>query len=190
MNLAEVIERTSWAETKASLVWHYPASEGSLAAYKAVFDTLCALQPSSTNMRIFIKRTFREGFDEAPFTEVVGIDGTLNKELEDFNYLNQGEDAEYANTEVEYALEFHPWEEWLGMEIESATHQHYAYPEIVAHCLWEVTFMGFDQATIREEKQELQRRVDELKNMTEEERKEKLIPMDEALRGMEEGKDE
>jgi len=171
MKLAEVIEKVTWAETKACLSWNYSDVEKSMAGYEKVFHELRKLQPTSTSMRIFIRKTFREGLDKEPFTEVVGKNGTLNKESEDFKYLNKSEDSDYANSEVEYALDFHPWEEWLGMEIDTGTHQKYAYPEILAHCLWEMTFMGFDQDAIREEKQELERRADELKNMTEEERK-------------------
>lgn len=190
MKLAEVIEKASWAETKACLLWNYSDVEKSMAGYERVFRKLRKLQPTSTSMRIFIRKTFREGLDDEPFTEVVGKDGTLNKESEDFRYLNKSEDSEYANSEVEYTLEFHPWEEWLGMEIDSATHQKYAYPEILANCLWEMTFMGCDQDTIREEKQELERRADELKNMTEEERKENLIPLQEMMKRLEKRKDE
>ena len=182
MKLAEVIEKASWAETKACLLWNYSDVEKGMAGYERVFRKLRKLQPTSTRMRIFIRKTFREGLDEEPFTEVVGKNGTLNKELEDFKHLNKSEDSEYANSEVEYALEFHSWEEWLGMEVDSATHQKYAYPEILAHCLWEMTFMGFDQDTIREEKQELERRGNELKNMTEKERKEKLIPLEQMTK--------
>jgi len=190
MKLAEVIEKVSWAETKACLLWNYADAEKSMAGYERVFCELRKLQPTSTSMRIFIRKTFREGLDDEPFTEVVGKNGTLNKELEDFKYLNKSEDSEYANSEIEYALDFHPWEEWLGMEVDTATHQKYAYPEILAHCLWEMTFMGFDQDTIREEKQELERRAAELKSMTEEERKQKLIPLQEMTKRLEKRKGE
>lgn len=190
MNLAEVIEKVSWAETKACLLWNYADSKEAMAGYEMVFRSLGKLTPTSTTMRIAIRKTFREGLDEEPFTEVVGKDGTLNKELEDFKYLNKSEDSEYANSEVEYALDFQPWEEWLGMEIDSATHQKYAHPEILVHCLWEMTFIGFDQDAIREEKQELESRAAELKNMTEEERKQKLIPLQETMKRLEKRKGE
>lgn len=190
MKLAEVIEKVSWAETKACLLWNYADSKEAMAGYERVFRVLCELQPTSTSMRIFIRKTFREGLDEEPFTEVVGKDGTLNKELEDFKYLNKGEDSEYANSEVEYALDFQPWEEWLGMEIDTATHQKYTHPEILAHCFWEMTFMGLDQDAIREEKQELERKAAELKSMTEEEKKQKLIPLQEMMKRLEKQKGE
>lgn len=190
MKLAEAIEKVSWAEMKACLLWNYADAEKSMAGHEMVFRNLGKLKPTSTTMRIVIRKTFREGLDEEPFTEVVGKDGTLNKELEDFKYLNKSDDSEYANSEVEYALDFQPWEEWLGMEVDSATYQKYAYPEILAHCLWEMTFMGFDQHAIREEKQELERQVAELKNMTEEERKQKLIPLQEMKNRLENRKDQ
>lgn len=188
MKLAEVIEKASWAETKACLLWNYSDVEKSMAGSEKVFHELRKLQPTSTSMRIFIRKTFREGLDEEAFTEVVGKNGTLNKESEDFKYFNKSEDSDYANSEVEYALDFHPWEEWLGMEIDTGTHQKYTYPEILAHCLWEMTFMGFDQDAIREEKQGLERRVDELKNVTAKERNEKLIPLEEMKKRFEEWK--
>lgn len=188
MKLAEIIEKVAWAEMKACLLWNYANAEESMTGYAKVFRELRKLQPTSTSMRIFIRKTFREGLDDEPYTEVVGKNGTLNKELEDFKYLNKSEDSDYANAEAEYALEFQPWEEWLGMEVDSATHQKYAYPEILAHCLWEMTFMGFDQDSIREEKQELERRGDELKNMTEKESKEKLIPLEQIKKRFKEWK--
>ncbi len=190
MKLLDVVEKTSWAETKASLLWNYPDTKESLAGYEKIFYGLRELPPSSTTMRLSIRKTFREGLDEEPFLEVVGKDGTLNKELEDFQYLNKAESSDYANAEVEYALEFQPWKEWLGMAIDEPTCRHYPPPEILAHCLWEMTFMGFDQETIHEEKQELIKRVEEINSMTAEERKDNLIPLDEVMKRMEEQQDE
>ena len=190
MKLSEVFEKTSWAETKASLIWNYPDTKESLAGYEKVFYSLRELPPSSTTMRLSIRKTFREGLDEEPFMEVVGKDGTLNKELEDFQYLNKAKNSDYANAEVEYALEFHPWKEWLGMKIDATTCRHYPPPEILAHCLWEMTFMGFDQETIRKEKQELIKTVEEIDSMTAEERKDRLIPLDKVKERMAERQDE
>lgn len=190
MKLAEVVEKVSWAETKACLLWNYADSKEAMAGYEMVFRNLGKLKLTSTSMRIVIRETFREGLDEEPFTEVVGKDGTLNKELEDFKYLNKSEDSDYANSEAEYALEFHAWEAWLGMEVDSTTYQKYSCPEILAHCLWEMTFMGFNQDAMREGKQELERRAAELKSMTEEEREEKLIPLKETMMRLERRKDE
>ena len=78
-----------------------------------------------------------------------------------------------------------PWEEWLDMAIDPASQQDYSDPKILAHCLWEMTFFGFDQTTIRNQKEELDRRVKELDNMAEDEKKERLIPMEQVLKKIE-----
>jgi hypothetical protein len=44
-----------------------------------------------------------------------------------------------------------------------------------------MTFVGFDETEIDAQRMELKRRVDELDAMTEEEKKEKLIPMEQVL---------
>lgn len=48
-----------------------------------------------------------------------------------------------------FGLSFNEWEEWLGLEIQPETIQDYLPVDIVAHCMWEMTFMGFTQRRIR-----------------------------------------
>ena len=48
-----------------------------------------------------------------------------------------------------------------------------------------MTFFGFDQTTIKNQKEELDRRVKELDNMTEDEKKERLVPMEQVLKKIE-----
>ena len=72
------------------------------------------------------------------------------------------------------------------MEIDATTYRHYPPAEILAHCLWEMTFVGFDQETILGEKQAIIKRVEEIDSMTAEERKDKLIPLDEEMKCIEE----
>jgi len=49
------------------------------------------------------------------------------------------------------------------MTIEPATLAAYSPAHVVAHCLYEMTFHGFCEATIQYAHQELQRRVAELR---------------------------
>lgn len=181
MNLKELVYRTNWCDVKASLIKAYPDAERSIEGYESIFSTLSSLIPHKTNMRIFIERVYREGIDEQPFVDVSGKNGTLNKNLSDFQHFGKPQDSEHANSEASFALEMVSWEEWLDMEIDSASQQDYSDSEILAHCLWEMTFFGFNQPTIRKQKEELDRRVKELDNMTEEEKKEKLVPMEQVL---------
>jgi hypothetical protein len=177
MRLTEIIERTTWAEVQASLLSTSLAIEDNLANYKKVFEELCVLEPSSTKMKILITKSVDQ-YAEETYIDVFGINGDPYKELEEI----KDKDSEFSNTEVKYAIEFQHWAEWLGMEIEDKTFRTFAYPEIVARCLWEMTFIGFDQDYIIEYGQQLVRTVDEIKNMTEDEKKEKLILLEEVLK--------
>jgi len=114
--------------------------------------------------------------DDKPFQEVIGMNGTLNRDQDDFGNCGKAADSPFALEETAFALTLEPWEEWLGMEIDSDTLNEHAAAQIVANCLWEMTFHGFSQTQICEEREELQRRVAELDAMTKEERQKNLMP--------------
>ena len=52
---------------------------------------------------------------------------------------------------------------------------------MVAHCLYEMTFHGFCEATVQDTHQELLRRVAEVDAMSDEEKAEKLIPFEQVM---------
>jgi hypothetical protein len=182
MQLSQLISATDWDDVEVSLLQQYPDARESAEGYRETFLHLRRLQPVATRMRIHLRTTFRQGLDDEPFLEVVGRNGTLNRELEDFRYLGKPEDSTYALSEAEFAIELEAWSDWLGMEIDPDTLAKHPASEIVAHCLWEMTCFGFDESAIDAQREELQRRVDEIDALTEEERKEKLIPMERVLR--------
>jgi hypothetical protein len=169
MKLKELILTTNWGDVKSSLLRTYPHSKKSIDKFQNVFDALLLLNPQVTKMRLFVEEDMSLGEDEEARIDVFGKDGTLNKDLADFRHFRETGSEDFANSETSFALELVPWEKWLGMELDSSVLQGYANPDIIAFCLWEMTFFGFDQATIQEEKQEIDRRVVELENMSEEE---------------------
>lgn len=57
--------------------------------------------------------------------------------------------------EWKYAIEFLDWSEWLDMEIAPETEAMFSDVEIIAHCLWEMTFVGYNRAEIREQFEEI-----------------------------------
>lgn len=185
MKFKELLSTIEWKDIKESLLETYADASSGIDEYKTVFHSLFSLFPDSTKFRICIKEVFEEDFDDNPYADVFGKNGTLNKELPDFKYMNQQPDSEFANSEVKYALEFVEWEEWLSMEIDEDTLRNYSKPDIAAHCLWEMTSLGYDQVTIKEQKDELDHRVKEVKNMSDDEKKEKLILWEEVKRDME-----
>lgn len=185
MKLSDLVQSIGWPEIKASLLWSYPDEAQFLGGYRLVLAQLRKLVPIESEMRIFLRETSREGVDEKPFIEVIGRNGQLNRDQPGFKYFEDPVDSMYANSETDFSLSFEPWEHWLGMQIDSATLAEYTAPGIVAHCLWDMTFHGFEQWQIQETRDEIKRRVDEIDAMTEEERKEKLIPLEEAMKELE-----
>lgn len=176
MTLKELINRHPWAAVKYRLMELYPGEAYRIDAYASVHETLISLTPHPTTMRIIVEEVFRPGLDDEPYVNVSGRNGTLQKELKEFEHFGVSADSEFANSEVSYAIEYTPWEEWLGMEIEPATLEAIDEVGVLAHCLWEMTFAGFDQEDIQPQIRGLQETVDEIKDMTEEERKERLRP--------------
>lgn len=178
MTFKELINRHPWAGVKYQLMELYPGEAYRIDAYAEVYETLVSLSPHPTDMRIVVKEVFDPEFDDKPHVDVSGCNGSLQKEQEEFAQSGRSPDSEFANSEVCYAIEFTPWEEWLGMAIEPATLAAFDEVGVIAHCLWEMTFAGFDQEDIQQQIRGLRETVDEIKDMTEEERKERLRPFD------------
>lgn len=51
-----------------------------------------------------------------------------------------------------YDLDYLPWRYWLGMEIHFDTLLRYNDFEIIAHCLWEMTWISFEEEEIEMER--------------------------------------
>jgi hypothetical protein len=182
MTLSELLESATWAETKAALLWSYPDAARSLEGYRCTLGKLRALAPFESNMRIILKEAFEEGLNDQPSIEVVGRNGQLNRDQADFRHLSYSVDSEYATSETDFCLSFEPWKYWLGMRIDAGTLSRFTPPQIAAHCLWDMTFHGFEQWQVKEVMEEINRRADEVAAMSEEERKRNLIPMEEVVR--------
>ena len=182
MTLSELLESVTWTETKAALLWSYPDAAGSLEGYRRTLAKLRTLTPAKANMRLILKEALKEDLNDRPLIEVVGRNGQLNRDQSDFRYLSYSVDSEYATSETDFCLGFEPWEQWLGMRIDADTLNRFAPAQVVAHCLWDMTFHGFGQWQVKEVMEEINRRAGEVDAMTEEERKRELIPMEKVLR--------
>jgi hypothetical protein len=62
-----------------------------------------------------------------------------------------------------WGLSFSPWKEWLGMVVRKETLDTYSASRIVANCLYEMTFHGFTEETIKQEIQKLEDSIKESK---------------------------
>ena len=135
MILAKIIETLSHDEMHECFLKCYPAAD--VTAHLKVFDELRSLQPvddETTKIHIEVK--------PGEYAAVYGI--------------TPGDDKRWA-------IQFERWENWLGMEIEESTRKRLSPVEIVAHCLWEMTFEGFEQEKIQATMQAMVDTWDEFK---------------------------
>lgn len=186
MTFAELIAQTSWAELKAALLWLSPDDRPHLSDYRRVFWELRRMEAEPDPMRIAIERRPIPGYDEEPAPEVIGRNGTRNRELDESKHLGTNATVEYGAEETVWSLSLPPWRRRLGMTIEPATLAEYSSAQVAAYCLSDMTFHGFSEAENREVREELRRRVAEMDAMSEEERAAKLIPAEEVFADLKE----
>lgn len=74
-----------------------------------------------------------------------------------------------------YSFSLSPGQEWLAVEVPGSLRARMAVAEIVAHCIWDMTFHGWTQGEIAGQRAELDRRVREI-----DEGKAELIPWEEV----------
>jgi len=144
----------------------YPDEQKNISAYEQVFNQLKLMQPLACDISIVVSNE-QDAFDES---EYVDVSGRENNPVENTNRLTDS-----------LAIEFTPWNEWLGMDIDKDTLQDFTELEIIAHCLYEMTFMGFDEDEIQGEMDKIKGIADEYKNMSEEEKKANTKSLDDLL---------
>ena len=61
-------------------------------------------------------------------------------------------------------LELNQWTSWLGMDVDPASIERLGELSFLAHCLWEMTFCGYDQDTIDARNAELDQSYQDVKS--------------------------
>lgn len=176
MKFGEIVKSNNWLSVKMVLLNLYPDEKKNLSGYEEVFNKLRVLQPKKTDISILVSWE-KDDFDQ---TDYVNVSGYYNNPDENTNILTNS-----------LAIEFTPWNEWLGMDIDQITLKTFNELEIISHCLFEMTFVGFEEEEIQAEMNRINDSVEEIKNMTEEEKEEKLKSWDDLKKEWEqEEKDE
>ncbi len=130
MRLDDLLNKVQWDDVKNRLIELYPDQEDCIVGYDRVYTRLKLLIDSNKilrkkppNINICIKSHSGHINDEKLIYEVIGIDKDGGV----------------------YNLSHEPWIVWLMMSIDSETLDNFDLEEIVSHCLWEMTVLGFDQ---------------------------------------------
>ena len=163
--LKDLIRQTVWLSVSSVLVDLYPEEKNNLQEYDHVFHRLKLMEPEDIQM-ILVLKNVGEGDD---------------------HYVDVSGKHKYPKTEEEkylQAIEFCPWRQWLGMEIDPESLREFSQLEIIAHCLYEMTFINFEEEKIQEELDSIKNSVEEYKSMTEEEKRENTRSLDDLLKDL------
>ncbi len=167
MILKEIIETNNWLSIELTLINLYPDQVDLVNDYKTVFEKLEFLEVENNDMLIVLTE-YLEDYDEKTDSETTYVDVSGRK-------LKQEEDS-FSNS---YALEFVKWEKWLGMELAPETLENFNELEIIAHCLYEMTFISYEEEEIQEQFDAITYKMEEYKSLTDKEKKEKTLSKDE-----------
>jgi len=156
MLFKDILKECVFKNVKDALLRLYPDQKKVINGYKYVFQTL----------RLMRDRYNKEGM-------VINI-----------RKVGRGKNSYFCvsgacilnGIRQSYALEYTPWSKWLGYEVDKKVLIKMPKEEIVAHCLWEMTFMGFTQNKIRSRLSVLRRLIKDI-----EEGKVKTIPYEEVM---------
>jgi len=152
----DIVRSCIFKKVKDALLELYPDQKKLIKGYKYVFNILKLMRPrySKEGRVIEIEKVGRGK------NTYFSVSGTHTQE----------------GMKQSYALEYTSWSKWLGYEVDKKVLKKMPKEEIVAHCLWEMTFMGFTQDKIRSRLSVLRRRVKDI-----EEGKVKTIPYEEVM---------
>ena len=163
MKFKQIINNNNWLSAEIVLLNLYPDQKINISGYEEVFDKLRMLHPVETDISIVISHK-KDDYDQSEYIDVSGY------------YNNPQEKNIEPNPSL--ALEFTSWDKWLGMDIDINTLNSFSELEIIAYCLYEMTFIGFEEETIKAELERIENIVEEIENMSEEEKREKLKSWD------------
>lgn len=167
MKLGEVIRTNNWLSVELTLLNLYPDQEENIQSYRRIYSLLQEMEARESAIEIVIEQEFDEETQELGLGNVYGIDHASKNEI--------------TNA---VALEFTVWDKWLGMEVSELTQREFTELEIISHCLYEMTFVGYDEEEIQAEFSKIKNIHEEYKNLSTEEKKLRTRSLDDLLKDL------
>ena len=112
-------------------------------------------------------------------SELAGLEDIEGLSEEEIEWL-----AHIRDFPASYAFEFSPWNEILGYEIDACNASDVGKAELCAAVIWEMTFFGFDEERVEEERQKLYeatREAEEISKLPKEEREKHYVSAEELF---------
>ena len=129
--LASILKDVEFEPVFECLCKWYPGEERNKSGYESVFNTLLTLTPKKShnlNDTFIAAELEHYSLDDGPS---LGIYGKKPK-----------------NDIMRYCMEFCPWVDWVSMFITQESLDNFSKEDIVAGCLYEMTFFGFTEEKI------------------------------------------
>ncbi len=162
MTFAELVKSNAWLSVKMVLSKLHPDQEEFMDDYQHVFSQLQVITSLPSNVTIDVGR-IHDSYDNAHYVDVSGY------------YTNPVDRTnEYTNS---LAIEYTPWNKWFGMPIDKNSLKNFSELEIIAHCLIEMTYAGFEQEDIQSGIDRIKGIKEEYDNLTPEENKQQTISL-------------
>lgn len=166
MQFKDLIQTNNWLSVSITLTKLYPDQSESLVAYENVYATLLQMKTADSEIEIILKQCYDDETNEESYVDVSGIK----------------KDNQNLQSAESLAIEFVPWAEWLAMTVGSNTLKQFTELEIISHCLYEMTFMGYDEKEIQQQLADINATAKEYENMSPEERKNYSKSLDDFLK--------
>ena len=149
--------------------------ETAIANMSAFIEKLAGIEPIETNhiilgirylihdeeslsASLFQKNELLSDFDRnSEIGDLAGTDGLSDEELDRLSHLQPNPQS--------YAYDMSPWAEILGYEVDERNIAAIGDLDLAEVILWEMTFCGYSEEKIAEERAELDRRAKELEEM-------------------------
>jgi rubrerythrin len=167
MKLFNLIKSNNWLSSELTLLGLYPDQEEVLDEYRKVFEKLQTTEPAE--------------YDELEII-LTEYDCDLNFENEKETYVDVSGQKKIPDPDSitnGYAIEFLGWDKWLGMYLAPETLNKFSELEIIAHCLFEMTFVDYEEEAIQQKFKSISDTVEEYKKLTDEEKNQKTISLEE-----------
>lgn len=124
--LKSYLDQYSDEEIVKRLLQLYSKEKKNLEGYRSALKELRTLTPKKTSFQIRVQHYQDE---EEAWEDVGGFN------LDD--------------PTTPYSLQLSPWREWMGMEFTLESLRDYPMIDLLAHCLWEMTFSGYSNAQVQ-----------------------------------------
>ena len=126
MKFNKLIKSSKWKKVKQVFLENYPDQKESIIGYEDVYFKLKSIKHKPNKMEICcdLVKPLNSDTTEEPYHSIYGVNGKKkdNGELET------------------YSLSLTPWSKWLGSSLSPKILHSYINEEIIAHCLFEITF--------------------------------------------------